>query len=76
MNKTRRAQLARIDQRICEIKRDVKDVLWDERDSLRSIPENFEGTERYSKIEDAVDALEDVVFHIDEAVTYLHNAMQ
>lgn len=76
MNKVRRAQLAKIDHRLCQIKSDIKDVLWDERDCLRSIPENFEGTDRYNQIEQAVDELEDAADAVDVAIHHLHEAMQ
>ena len=76
MNKQRRAQLSEIDKRLVALKEDVKDILWDERDSLRNIPESFQDTERYTKIEDAVDHLEDMVEHIDQTIYHLHEAQQ
>ena len=76
MNKLRRARLSEVDTKLCGLKTEVKDILWDERDCLRSIPENFEGSERYTKIEDAVDHLEDIVYHIDEAIHHVHEAQQ
>lgn len=45
----------------------VSQVLDDEQDALDNIPENFESTDRYAKIEEAIESLEEAIESIDSA---------
>lgn len=76
MNKARRKRLAEVDKSLCAVKEELRDILWDERDALRSMPEAFEDTERYTAIEDAIDHLEDAVDDVSRAINQVHEAMQ
>lgn len=47
-----------------------------EEDSMDRVPENFQGTERYSQSEEAVDNLNDALDKIDDAISCIEEAIQ
>lgn len=53
----------------------VERVKASEEWSMNCVPENFQGGERYEKMEDAVCALEDAEDSINSAMEYINNAM-
>lgn len=46
----------------------------EERDCLDNLPESFEGTDRYNKMEDAVDSLDNAMSLIQDAIFSLNDA--
>jgi len=75
MNKNRRKSLRRalsyLDSAICII-RDAKD---EEQDCLDNLPENLQSSERYERMESAIDNLEDAIDKIDEAKDSINEAV-
>ncbi len=87
MNKMGRKELTKLESRLSVVKNNILDIKSDleyvcdnEHDSLDNM-ENFSGTDRYAAMEeaanhmnDALDALEEVVENIDNAITSINKA--
>lgn len=55
----------------------IVDLVYDkEQDCLDNYPENLQGTERYERMEDAVDNLNDALEKIDDAKSSIESAMK
>lgn len=54
----------------------VNTVLEEEQDSLGNMPENLEGSDRYVKMETAVEKLEEAIEQIDSAKECLEEASE
>lgn len=67
MNNKRRGKLKKADKLLGEALSIVSGVLDEETDSLDNIPDTLQGTERYEKMENSIDYLEDCVEQIDAA---------
>ena len=68
MNDKRRSTLLQLAVPLLQKASDyVSQVLDAEEDALDNIPENLCGSERYEKIESAIDNLEDAIESIDNA---------
>ena len=52
----------------------VSTALEQEEDALDNMPENLQGSERYEKIEAAVDLLNDASEYIDSAIEKINDA--
>jgi len=88
MNKQRRKEIERIENRIEALRELVEEisvaiecVLDEERECLDNMPENLQCSERYEKAENAVENLESAYemvseFDIEELTTYLGNARE
>ena len=74
MNNKRRAVIDRAIAHLQAAQELVSDVLDEEQEALDNIPENLEGTDRYEKIENAVDSLEETSESIDSALSALDDA--
>lgn len=53
----------------------VSQVEDDEQDALDNMPENLQSSERYEKIENAIDKLEEAINGIDEVKENIESAM-
>lgn len=67
MNNKRRSKLKKADKLLDEALSIVSMVLDEETDSFDNIPDALQGTERYEKMEEAIDYLGDCVEQIDSA---------
>lgn len=90
MNKNRRARLQQAEEHLDSAKGHiesakehfmsareiVEDVQCEERESLDNMPDNLCGSERYSKMEDAVDSLDTAITAIDEATEAIESASE
>lgn len=88
MNGQRRKSIQEIADRIKEahekiesIISDLEDIKSDEQDYLDNIPENLQGSERYSIAEEAIDNLDNALDELsstnfDEAIDYLQRAVE
>ena len=74
MNSKRRAVISHAITHLQAAQEIVSNVLDEEQEALDNIPENLEATERYEKIENAVDALNDASDSIDSALSALDDA--
>lgn len=76
MNKARRKKLEELYDIIYEAK-DRLEMLHDEEEEYRdNIPENLQGSERYERAEEAVDALDSAVSSLEEALNYIETAKE
>ena len=66
MNKTRRKALARINERIEELRSELETLLEEEEECLDNIPENLQGSEHYEIAEAALSNLSDAYETLDE----------
>lgn len=74
MNDTRRKQIKSILARLQECSYEIDDILDDEEDARDSTPERFVSTERYEKIENAIDRLESASEGLGDVIEYLEDA--
>lgn len=76
MNKARRKELEELYDIIYEAK-DRLETLHDEEEEYRdNIPENLQGSERYERAEEAVDALDSAMSSLEEALNYIETAKE
>ena len=75
MNNKRRETVRLAIHTLEEVRRTVDQTLDEEQDALSNIPENLEGTDRYSQMEDAVDFLDSAVDFLDCAIDALADAV-
>ena len=54
----------------------VESVCDKEQDCVDNYPENLQGTERFEKMEDALDSLNDALEKIDDAKSHIQSAIQ
>lgn len=76
MNQKRRTEISEAIAQIVLAKQDVESILMDEQTCLDNMPENLEGSERYERIENAVDKLDDAVGSLQDAIDSLGEAME
>lgn len=76
MNQKRRTEISEAIAQIVLAKQDVESILMDEQTCLDNMPENLEGSERYERIENAVDKLDDAVDSLQDAIDSLGEAME
>lgn len=88
MNNTRRKQIKEILKKVddlqalaADIASMIEEVKDEEQDYMDNMPENLQGSERYSKAEEAVDALDTAQQYaedldIEEIISNLETAME
>ncbi len=72
MNKERRTQIKQLTNELEDIKTKLKYISRKEEGILDNIPENLQGTDRYSESENAIDVLDDVVDDLESAIESLN----
>lgn len=75
MNTGRRKKLTVAIDHLREASNIVDQIKDEEQDSLDNMPENLQESERYSNMEEAVDALDDALVSINEAFEHVEDAM-
>lgn len=76
MNKERREILSRATSMLCSVSELINRALDQEQDCLDNMPENLQDSERYQKMEAAVESLENAVNSVDDAKEYLETASE
>ena len=76
MNKQRRALLQRAKSALETAEGLVDQALWEEQDCLSNMPENLESTERYEKMENAIELMEEALENIRGAAENLDSAAE
>ena len=76
MNNAKRSKLIKALSMLSEAEALVSDVLDDEQESIDNLPENLSGSERYEKMEAAIDALASAIEQIHDASNYVEEAME
>ena len=74
MNNIRRKEINKAIKMLENVKSYIENIHGDEEDYMNNIPENLQGSSRYSNAEEAVNYLEDVIDNINEAIENLENA--
>lgn len=67
MNKSQRKQLEELLDKITELQEQVEFIRNEEQEKLDNMPENLQGGERYSQMENAISCLDDAVSHLQSA---------
>lgn len=76
MNDKKRQKLSKAMSLLREAAGYVNDVRDDEDDALSNMPENLQYSDRYEKMENAIDALESASNNIDEAINNIEIASE
>ena len=71
MNRKRREMVLSAISTLESAKDVLDDVLYEETDAMENIPENLQSSERYEKMEENVDILQDAIDDINEAIEKL-----
>ena len=71
MNKARREKISDIVTRLRDCRSEIESVQTEEDDSRYNMPENLEGSQRYTDSEEASDALDSAGSDIDNAIDTL-----
>lgn len=76
MNKQRRDAIENILGKLDEIGGEIEDEQNDEQDYLDNMPEAFQNSDKGSKVQDAIDALEEAASAVSMAMDSLREATQ
>ena len=76
MNKARRSELGRIRVQLEQALDDLEAVQSEEEDSLDSIPESLQNTERYEQSEAACNSLAEAVGNLEAAIEAISQAAE
>lgn len=75
MNNGRRERLRGAVAKLSDVYSIVDAVCDKEQDCMDNMPENLQGTERFERMEDAVDHLSEALEKLDEAKDYIQTAI-
>lgn len=75
MNNARREKLRGAVAKLSDVHSIVYAVCDTEQDSMDNMPENLQGTERFERMEDAVDHLNEALEKLDEAKDHIQAAI-
>lgn len=75
MNETKRNKLREAIRFLSSASNIVDGVCDTEQDCMDNMPENLQSTERYERMEDAVDHLNDALERLDEAKDHIQSAI-
>lgn len=76
MNKNRRVKLSEATACLERAQRIVSGALDEENDCMNNMPEGFEDSERYEKMESASENLDSALYAIGEALDYIDRAKE
>ena len=74
MNKARREKLRSVAKQLEACKDIIENLCDEERDCVDNTPENLMGSEKYEKMEDAVDGMEDAAEQLEYAIEHIEDA--
>lgn len=75
MNEKRRERLRDAVRMLTSVAAVVEAVCDNEQDAMDNIPENLQATERFERMEDAVDSLNDALEKIEDAKGHIQSAL-
>lgn len=75
MNEKRRGRLRDALKMLSSAASIVETVCDNEQDCMDNYPENLQGTEKFERMEDAVDSLSDALEKIDDAKGHIQSAL-
>jgi hypothetical protein len=76
MNNNQRKELAKIIDRIEDIKNDIEYVRDEEQEKIDNLPENLQGSEKYSLMEEAVSNLDYALSNLEDVVDNINLATE
>lgn len=76
MNKSRRAELAKINTRCDEMRSELESLRDDEQNAFDQMPESFQAGERGQASENAISYLDEAISSIEEAVRSIEYASE
>ena len=76
MNNNQRKELAKIIDRIEEIKNDIEYVRDGEQEKIDNMPDNLQGSEKCSLMEEAVSNLDDALGQLEDVIEYINSATE
>ncbi len=76
MNNRRRRKLEEIESELIKLYDTLEELKDEEESAFESIPEDFEGTERYEAAEMAVVSLENAVSCLDEVLESIREVLE
>lgn len=76
MNGPRRKQIEALSDRLTDLRADLEQLRDEEQEYYDNMPDSLRDGEKGQKAENAVQAMEDTLNNIDEAVAYLEEATQ
>lgn len=76
MNNERRNKLKIIMKTLSSIVNDIEKVKSEEEDYMDNMPENLQGSDRYSKAEEACECLESAIENIENAIEDIDTARE
>lgn len=75
MNNKRRTRLKVIEEDLGRSLDLLNSVYDEEQDCMDNVPENLQDSERYSNMEDCVEALSEAVYNLEEAIDLIKEAI-
>lgn len=76
MNDNRRKKLSKVIQKLQSSSDMLYSIVSDEQEAMDNVPERMQSSYRYEKMENAVDAMNDAIQKIDEAVDLIETASE
>jgi hypothetical protein len=76
VNKLRRKALRDIQSKIANVKDVLEEIMMEEEEYRDNIPENLQGSERYTNADEACEFLCEAVSRLEEAVESIETAIE
>lgn len=76
MNKLRRQELSNLASILEEAKDSLESLKEEEEEYRDNMPENFWGSERYTKAEEAISDMEDAISSLEDAISSMESAQE
>lgn len=76
MNKARRKRVIALIEQFNLLQEELEDICNEETECLDNMPESFQETERYEKVQENVDNLNEALNYLEDIIDYLDNARQ
>lgn len=74
MNNVRRKEINKAIKTLEDVKSYIENIYGDEESYINNIPDNLQGSSRYSDAEEAASYLEDAIDNLNEAIENLESA--
>lgn len=74
MNALRRKSIAKLQEKIEELRSELEQIMEEEEEYRDNMPDNLQGSERYWKADEACDNLESAVMSLEEALEHMEGA--
>ena len=75
LNNKRRTRLRSIEEDLGKALNLLNSIYDEEQDCMDNVPENLQDSERYSNMEDCVEALSEAVYNLEEAIGLIEEAI-